>query len=254
MATSELHEEPFHYIFNTDLCKADPSIFHSPNNSVRSIGVQGRGTALFKSLQTQAGSLNVVMKKYQRGGMVRYFNRNLYWHANHTQSRVWCEFKLLLTLSEMGLPVPLPVAGQVKRTVARWYESTIITREIEHTETLVEYLLSAKAARPAAEKKLWRNVGQAIQQLHSASVYHADLNANNILIDNHDKLFVIDFDKSYFRSDNKDNWQKENLDRLERSLLKQQRQSKKRREQFQFSKQNWTDLITGYSTRICVAT
>jgi 3-deoxy-D-manno-octulosonic acid kinase len=57
-----------------------------------------------------------------------------------------------------------------------------------------------------------------IKRFHQAGLDHVDLNARNILIDPHDKPWLIDLDRCRLRSPGK--WQKENLARLQRSLMK----------------------------------
>ena len=55
--------------------------------------------------------------------------------------------------------------------------------------------------------------------MHHAQVNHTDLNIHNILIDDSDKVWIIDFDKCCQQSG--DAWKQGNLDRLRRSFEKE---------------------------------
>jgi 3-deoxy-D-manno-octulosonic acid kinase len=81
-------------------------------------------------------------------------------------------------------------------------------------EGLVGVVLGA-APVPATA---WRAVGRGIRQVHDRGVYHADLTANNILIDPAERVFLIDFDRGGVRAPG--GWRAANLSRLQRSLAK----------------------------------
>lgn len=55
--------------------------------------------------------------------------------------------------------------------------------------------------------------------MHNAGVNHTDLNIHNILIDDKDKVWIIDFDKC--RKQEHGDWKKQNLERLLRSFKKE---------------------------------
>ncbi len=55
--------------------------------------------------------------------------------------------------------------------------------------------------------------------MHNAGVNHTDLNIHNILIDDQDKVWIIDFDKCYKQEHGE--WKKHNLERLKRSFKKE---------------------------------
>ena len=81
-----------------------------------------------------------------------------------------------------------------------------------------------------------------IRRFHDHGVWHADLNANNVLIDNENRLYLIDFDRGRLRQA-APQWQQANLDRLKRSLLKLQSKT----ESFYFAESDWQTLLGGYS-------
>lgn len=61
-------------------------------------------------------------------------------------------------------------------------------------------------------------VGALVARFHRAGIWHADLNAHNVLV-TPDGLYLIDFDRGRLRTP-ATAWQQANLQRLRRSLLK----------------------------------
>jgi 3-deoxy-D-manno-octulosonic acid kinase len=57
-----------------------------------------------------------------------------------------------------------------------------------------------------------------IARFHGAGVWHADLNAHNVLV-SPAGIYLIDFDRGRLRAP-ADDWQQANLQRLRRSLVK----------------------------------
>lgn len=248
MNVTEYHNAPAHYLLNADLVDNDVvnndlSLFDTMPASGAAHNDNGRGTVYYKSLSTHAGNINVVVKQYRRGGLVRHLNKNLYWHSHYDQSRAWLEFELLVKMTTMGLPVPMPVAGRAEKKFLQWHQATIITREIEQSVTLADCL--KQRAADAGDHSVWNKVGETIKRFHSASIFHADLNASNILVTQNDEIYLIDFDKGRYLPASKTDWKTSNLDRLQRSLLKYQGLN----DHFQYSGENWAALIAGYERR-----
>ena len=107
---------------------------------------------------------------------------------------------------------------------------------IPNARTLMHILMTEELT-----EGYWIAVGSVIRRFHEKGIYHADLNANNILIDEGGRCFLIDFDKCKIKKINL-KWQKENLLRLKRSLNK----ITKNEEDFHFSELNWRSLLRGY--------
>lgn len=66
---------------------------------------------------------------------------------------------------------------------------------------------------------MYKKIGHEIAKMHNANVNHTDLNIHNILIDNDDKVWIIDFDKCYLS--NKRKYKSNNIIRLFRSFRKE---------------------------------
>lgn len=228
---AERLQTPDENLFSTDWLKQHASI--QPTTS-------GRGESWFvefKQADTQTGYW--VLRHYLRGGMVAKFNRDLYLAWQAEQTRAWKEWRLLSHMRTLGLPVPQPVAA-----LAHWpagcisglYRADILLEKIPHCHTLSNLL-----QQQSLPEELWYNIGQCLKTFHTHDIYHADLNANNILIDAQQKIHLIDFDRCRI-STNK-HLIASNLPRLQRSLLKLQGLHPV----FNFTNQNWLALLSGYA-------
>lgn len=169
----------------------------------------GRGSVAV--IDTAAGP--VVRRDYLRGGLPRYLSRDAYLWTGAARSRAFREFRLLLQLHAAGLPVPEPVAARYRRR-GLVYRATLLMRLIPAARTLGQVL--AGGADPASSLA---PALAAVARLHAAGVWHADLNADNLLIDAAGTVWLIDFDRARSGTTSKPALQG-NLDRLLRSLRK----------------------------------
>lgn len=177
----------------------------------------------------------LVLKHYYRGGLVARLSRDCYLGLGVEGSRAFKEFRLLKAMRELGLPVPDAVAARVEKGVL-CYRADLVTREIEQVTTLADMLCQREL-----DEALWKKIGYTIKQFHQHDIYHADLNARNILLDEAGEIYLIDFDNSAMRSGSA-SWQAANLSRLHRSLMK----FKNRHTGFNFSDSDWSVLLDGY--------
>lgn len=173
----------------------------------------GRGSAWF--INAPFGP--VVLRQYLRGGWMAKLSRQHYFFTTVTRSRPIKEFDILTRLYEQELPVPRPVAALVEHH-GLLSTGSIITARIPGARTLADFFPGNQAgAAPGAD--FWKSVGKCIRRFHNAGVWHADLNARNILLDDEMYVFLIDFDRARFTPGKAVNG-KRNLERLERSLNK----------------------------------
>ena len=179
-----------------------------------------------------------MLKHYQRGGRVAALLGDRYIGSNCERSRSFREWRLLQRMHALGLPVPQPVAASCTRQGA-FHRADLLTRQIKGVVTLADHLLACILADAG-----WRAVGACIRRFHNAGVYHADLNARNILLDAQNSgVYLIDFDKGRFRYLG-ESWKAANLARLQRSLLKFQALN----EVFHFDQNGWNQLLDGYGS------
>lgn len=197
---------------------------------------EGRGTAHF--LHAAAGE-NWVLRHYQRGGLIARINHDRYLWSGADATRPAREFRLLAALYNRGLPVPRPVAARAVRRAGMAYTADLITEAIPGTRPLADHLTTT-----AMDEAEWRQLGAVIAGLHRAGIWHADLNARNILISQQPDFHLIDFDRARPRRGKA--WWQANLKRLHRSLDK----FAGRWPVFHFADRDWRALLEGYAS-IC---
>ncbi|HET8817712.1 MAG TPA: 3-deoxy-D-manno-octulosonic acid kinase, partial [Pseudidiomarina sp.] len=198
----------------------------------------GRSTAFF--IETDLHQL--LLRHYYRGGLVGKVNKDRFKREPVEQSRAMAEFSLLLKLRELGLPVPNPVAAHFQQASIWGYRADILVEVIPESEDLFKRLQQA----PVSADR-WQAIGGTIKQFHAADVYHSDLNCHNILVDKEQTIWLVDFDKCGFKE--KGDWQQANLQRLLRSLLKEQKKAAEQTTAFYFDEErDWPQLLAGYQS------
>lgn len=194
---------------------------------------EGRGAAhILRGLD----GLPWVLRHNRRGGALAQLNPDRFLYTGMARARPLCELRLLADLHAQGLPVPAPVAARVHSFLG-FYQGDLITQQIPHTMPLADRL--AEAALPAT---VWQDLGSVIARFHLHGVWHADLNARNVLIDTSDVFYLIDFDKARQRASGR--WREANLKRLRRSLDKFGSASMT----FNFLDADWVALRGGYAS------
>lgn len=221
------------YLWNCLLLGSpDTALFAHAPAGVLQQNTLGRGTVVMFTY----ADLELVRRHYQRGGLVRHISRDIYLGRTLANTRMWREFYLLQELWQLGLPVPQPVAARCERLGPFLYRGDLITRRIPAARTLAEVLRK----EPLADEQ-WSALGATLARFHHHGVYHADLNANNILLDDSGRFYLLDFDRGEKRRP-EPTWQQDNLDRLLRSLHKLQG----RYDIFHFPPTAWPALQQGY--------
>lgn len=183
---------------------AGPALFDPADPALGAIPVSvgGRQSAWFVS----NGFGAAVLRHYRRGGLAARVSRDRYLWTGAASTRSFAEFRILRFLHERGLRVPAPLAGAYWRS-GLFYRAAILVERIEGVRTLAQALDAPEA------------VAEAIHAMHEAGVWHADLNAYNILLDEADRAWLIDFDRARRRPLGA-GLRQSNLMRLRRSLRK----------------------------------
>lgn len=173
-------------------------------SQVEPVGKGGRQAAWF----VQADFGQAVLRHYRRGGLMARLTANRYVWSGEENTRCFREFRLLAFMHARGLPVPRPLAaGYWRRGIT--YRAALLTQRLVNTQPLVECLVPENQAA----------VAMALFRMHQEGVWHADLNAWNILLDAQGRAWVIDFDKSELKALTPE-LRQANLLRLRRSLVK----------------------------------
>lgn len=224
----------------TTLLKSDPELPISPlwldpafwqsKNALTGTG-NGRGEVWF--VNSQFGDF--VIRRYRRGGLVAKFNKSRFLFTGLEQTRPWLELSLLEKMTHLSLPVPRPIAG-IFTVRFGFYQAELLTETIKDAQDLFDIIKSHQA-----DTVDWCEIGKVIKRFHDNGIYHSDLNCHNIMIDNQQKVWVIDFDKCEQRDPNND-WMQSNLSRLKRSLDKES----SKHSNFHVSEKQWQAFLEGY--------
>lgn len=194
------------------------------------LAAAGRGNTLIVS----DGSREFVLRKYVRGGMIGRLIKDTYFWTGEDETRSFAEWRLLEKLVRKGLNVPVPAAARYRRN-AMFYTADLLTVRVPGIRSLADRLLES----PGTEK-FWRSLGSAICRTHKANVYHADLNAYNVQLDENDELWLLDFDRGKLSATG--TWKQQTLSRLHRSLQK----IRSLAAQLHFAEGDWKQFLEGY--------
>ncbi|MGR6840860.1 3-deoxy-D-manno-octulosonic acid kinase [Aliivibrio wodanis] len=207
----------------------NPEYWQQKNKVIGS--AQGRGTTWFVALDT----MDAALRHYRRGGLFGKLVKDHYIFTGWEKTRSYQEFQLLNTLIEAGVNVPKPIAARsVKRTFC--YQADLLSEKIPHARDLVAIL-----QEESLSKEIYQKIGAEIGKMHTAQVNHTDLNIHNILIDDIENVWIIDFDKCYQQKG--DEWKENNLSRLTRSFHKEVN-----KRHIHWSEDEWHYLLEGYNT------
>jgi len=176
------------YVFGSTNGLSEEQVKHlsafldTPGNLKKGV-LGGRGGIVRTELK---GVGNVVIKPYNRGGLIRHINKKT--HVRIRSFRSAAEFELTKRLLAWGVSVPEPVAWIVCGRI--FYRAWLVTREIPEADTLADITDLNRTARLMAE------VRRQVMQLVEHRVLHVDLHPGNVLIDRQDRIFLIDFDRA----------------------------------------------------------
>ena len=223
--------------YDEELLKEDPKQAFEPSywqQNGKVIGsAQGRGTTWF----VQTESMPAALRHYLRGGLFGKWVADSYWFSGWEKTRSFQEFQLLQQLKESGVNVPRPIAACAVRN-GLTYRADLLSEKVANARDLVAILQETPLST-----EMYQKIGQEIIKMHNMQVNHTDLNIHNILIDDQQQVWIIDFDKCYQQSG--ESWKQGNLDRLKRSFVKE---VGKRNISWQES--DWQPLLAGYQSKV----
>lgn len=162
---------------------------------------------------------SMVLRQYSHGGLLRTITGNLYFFG----ARSFRELALTEEIRSCGISTISPIGAIHHRIFFLFYQAYFLSLEVPNAIDLIQYFQEMRA-RPTREnlsskRKTIRSVGLLIRQFHQAGFFHGDLQLKNILIAG-DQLLLIDFDRSYRRSNLSVQEKMRNLLRLNRSVEK----------------------------------
>ena len=190
---------------------------------------QGRGTTWF----IQLAGMQAALRHYRRGGLFGKLVEDQYRCSDRESTRCAMELNVLNVLANAGVNVPKPIAARATKS-GLFYRADLMSGRVPNAKDLVDVLV----ANPIGAD-IYQKIGQEIRKMHDAGVNHTDLNIHNILLDDSQKVWIIDFDKCSQQAG--DDWKEGNLNRLKRSFLKEVN-----KRQIQWQESDWEPLLTGY--------
>ena len=193
----------------------------------------GRGNAHFLKVD----GFDLVLREYLRGGLVRHVNTRHYLWQGLQQTRAYRELHMLAKCVSKGLPAPVGYGCKIQRD-GLFYTASLITHKLDGV-TFAERL-----STDAVSSDAWAAVGGTIALFHNAGIWHADLNAHNILITQAGAVSLIDFDRALEYLPAKLPAQS-NVQRLHRSLLKEAGKSG-----YEFNASGWAALLGSYEDAV----
>lgn len=184
--------------------------YYIENNKVLKT-YKGRGETL---LVVDDSNHKAIIRHYWRGGLIGKILKDNFLIFSSSSRRALNEFDMLITMRKMGLPVPRPILARCEES-ALFVRNDIVVEEIPGATNVTRILVTRCLTDLEISK-----MGDALGKLFRAGVYHTDLNINNILIDGADNVWIIDFDKCYFRTVSLKIYKKM-VSRLKRSFAKE---------------------------------
>lgn len=210
----QVHQRGRTYLISPPAWPEPPPEWLFDPEALRARGLlQGSGSGRRPAWYLRDGGVALVLRHYWRGGMVARLSGDVYLWTGLRRSRPYRELRLLAELHGHGLPVPEPVAARVGRR-GPGYRGDLLTRRIPGAEPF-----ATRIAEQRAPPKLWHAVGATIARFHAAGARHADLNVRNILLDEADGVWLIDWDRGRLGAPHRG--AQRQLARLRRSLSRE---------------------------------
>lgn len=183
------------------------------DNPQSSLLAGGRGA----SQKIMLDGNHFVLRRYLRGGLMAKLSYDCYLWMGKRFTRPYKELEVLEYAKKQKLPVPSCLAYCVDKK-GIFYRAAIMTEFLPNEGTLASYLNMFEI-----NEKHWHLLAKVIKKMHEAKINHADLNADNILVHELKEgelgFSLIDFDKAKIEND-LINWPLNNINRLQRSLVK----------------------------------
>lgn len=185
------------------------SLFNLKNDAKSTTALTGRTSTTQTNLD---GIGSVIIKHYTRGGLISCFNKNRYFFSRKTRGEL--EFNALIDAIRAGVNVPEPVLFASKGGV--FYKAWLVTREVKNSKNFMDFCINDKEKAIGLLQPICENIGKLIV----SSIYHIDLHPGNIIINQFNKPYILDFDKACRFSGDKKKLAKKYTKRWQRAVRK----------------------------------
>lgn len=182
-------------------------LYKSPQKARSVLG--GRGSVAIHDLN---GVGPVAIKHFTRGGWLGFLVSHYYLKFGSTRSQV--EYEMLETVKALGVSVPEPLAYIYRGRF--FYRAWLVTKAIENHRTLAELI---SEDRDRAENVVQQLVSH-VETLIKNKIFHIDLHPGNVLVDEENKVYLIDFDKAHAYSGQANDLRDKYLCRWRRAVIK----------------------------------
>lgn len=130
----------------------------------------------------------MFLKRYSHGGLLRKLTAGHFLCLGELRSRV--EFEMLERARSIGVNAPKPVAFVQKGSTI--YSTWLLMEELRETRSIVEIGEDEGDALPRALDGL----SEQIRILIKHGIFHVDLHPGNVLVDEENRVYIVDFDKA----------------------------------------------------------
>ena len=177
-----------------------------------------QGRTPHPSVPLQDG-MRMVVRKYSHGGLLSFLNRDLFLLG----ARSFEELSLTEEIRSSGIPTIKPIGAIHQTADYPFYRAYLLSLEVPHAKNLIQYF-EETGSNPFRENLLHKRktiqaAGLLLRRFHQAGFYHHDLQLKNLLV-NEDQVLLIDFDRSYCKTNLSIKERVKNLLRLNRSVEK----------------------------------
>lgn len=154
----------------------------------------------------------VAVKAYTRGGLVNHLTKHHYLRTG--KPRCQKEFEIMSIVRQFGISVPDPIAfGYLGQMV---YRGWLVTREINRPLNLAQLCLADENRCRSALATL----ADQIYRLVENHVIHVDLHPGNVLADDNDRVYIVDFDRARIKNWSQTKLRRHYISRWNRAIVK----------------------------------
>jgi 3-deoxy-D-manno-octulosonic acid kinase len=143
---------------------------------------------------TLPNGARVVVRRYRRGGMMRWVNRVVYFGGN----RAFDELRATERARAGGVRAPVVVAAIERPARLAGYRAWLATELIPGGQDFAAWLAEQGGDEPRRRAVL-AEAGRQMAMMHAAGVAHPDVNLRNLLVapgDGEPEVYLLDFDRA----------------------------------------------------------
>jgi 3-deoxy-D-manno-octulosonic acid kinase len=143
---------------------------------------------------TLPNGTRVVVRRYRRGGMMRWVNRVLYFAGN----RAFDELRATERARAGGVRAPVVVAAIERPARLAGYHAWLATELVPGGVDFAAWL-AVEGGDASRRRAVLAEAGRQMGLMHAAGVAHPDVNLRNLLVapgDGDPEVYLLDFDRA----------------------------------------------------------